>query len=639
MSSAPERPDSSDALEKACSAFCDAWLKGEAPDLEAYCRNHPRIEKQLRDSIEEFIGTVESLDLEVANKISRMSASCKETVPAIDTVQGEQLGDFILLRELGRGGMGVVYEARQISLNRIVALKVLPAHLTLRQEAVERFRREAFSSAKMKHPGIVEIHAIGEEEGNHFFAMEFVEGAPLNRIIAALHLANRYPTDGNQMGEVVELEKFRPTGRDEKPRRAVAAGDFWNKSYIETVCRIVAQVAAALEHAHKAGVIHRDVKPSNILVQSDGIAKLTDFGLARAEGLPSLTMTGELSGTPHYISPEQISSKQGTVDHRADIFSLGVTLYELITLQRAFDGKTSQEVMGKVTARDPTLPTKVARLIPKDLETICLKAMEKNPDRRYASAAELLDDLNRFLEFRPITAQPAGLVRRTNRWIRRSPARATVVVMLFLLVVVGPTIFAVQQKLFSGKLQGTLTQVKKERQAKEDALIRQKLISSELQGALTQVEEERGAKEKALIQVEEELAVSNQITDFLENLFQMSNVHFTLGKEITALELLQKGVNSINTEFRDEPEIRVRLITAMARAFSSMGEYEEGKRLLTDVLNTDLSEMGDDHELSGPILFKLADILINLGRLEDAETMINRSLAATSGRIDKPGAS
>ncbi len=612
MSSAEGVPDHGEALEKAYSAFCDAWLGGEEPDLESFCREHPSFEKQLRERIERFMSTVQQLEQDDGSKVRDMPDLSGKASPGFDAAKGEQLGDFVLIRELGRGGMGVVYEARQVSLNRIVALKVLPAHLTLRKESVERFRREASAGAKVKHPGIVEIHAIGEDKGTHFFAMEFVEGAPLDKVIQTLQAEGGYPADGKRMGAAVTSEKFRLTNRGDQEEESVGtAGGFWNKSYIESVCRIMMQVLEALDHAHKAGVIHRDVKPSNILVRCDGSAVLTDFGLAREEGLPSLTLTGELSGTPHYIAPEQASPKGRSLDLRVDIFALGVTFYELITLQKAYDGKTSQEVLTKILARDPTLPRAITRMIPKDLETICLKAMEKDPDRRYTTAGEFLEDLTNFLEFRPIKAQPAGMVRRTCRLVRRNPALSAMFGTLFLLVVVGPLVFGIQQKLFT----------------------------LEVQGALTQAEKERKAKEDALLQVEEELVLSNQVIDFLVNLFQMSDPNQALGRKITAYELLQKGATSINSEFRDQPETRVRLITIMARAFTALGDFESGERLLKDALNTCLDTLGEDHELSVPVLYQLGAVYLITARYEEAESMIKRTLTATSGRLDEEGAS
>jgi eukaryotic-like serine/threonine-protein kinase len=357
--------------------------------------------------------------------------------PNSDGGEPQRLGDFRIVRELGRGAMGVVYLAEQVSLRRVVALKVLPAHLTLRLEAVERFRREASTAARLHHPGIVPIHAIGEEKGTHFFAMEFIQGAPLDQVVRTLREESLESLDGARFREVVTSHGSKPSAAREahtmnattEAREGSAA---WSRTYVETVCRLVAQVAQALDHAHKVGVIHRDVKPSNILVRPDGTAVLTDFGLAREEGLPALTVTGEFAGTPYYVSPEQAMARRVKVDRRTDVYSLGVTLYELLTLHRPFEGDTVHEVLGKIIAKEPPHPRRWNPLLPRDLVTIVLTAIEKDPDRRYSTASALAHDLTSFLEFRPVTARPLGPFSRTLRVLRRRPSHTVAGALLFL---------------------------------------------------------------------------------------------------------------------------------------------------------------------------------------------------------------
>jgi len=329
------------------------------------------------------------------------------------------LGDFCLLREIGQGGMGVVYEAHQISLNRRVALKVLPDHITRRPAAVERFRREAALAANLAHPGIVEIHTVGTESGTHYFAMEFVEGAPLDRVIDRSSEEGLDSLTGDSVARAVRTESHRlDTGEAEIPGPSPAPT--WNRNYIATVVEIAAQVAEALEHAHRAGVVHRDVKPANILVRADGTVKLTDFGLARQEDLPSLTRSGEFGGTPYYTSPEQAAGR--TVDHRTDVFSLGATLYELLTLRRPFSGETTREVLNNILAQEPGDPQKLNPGVAPDLAAVVLRALEKDPERRYSSAGALAEDLRAFLEYRPVTARRISAAARAVRWSRRHRA-------------------------------------------------------------------------------------------------------------------------------------------------------------------------------------------------------------------------
>ncbi len=426
---------SQDPLEPVLGVFAAAWLEGKAPDPEDFCRSHPECGPELRAQIDAFLASAGPGGTPTA-------ASGPDTeIPEGAPLAGRTLGDFRLLREIGRGGMGVVYEAEQVSLRRRVALKVLPAHLTLQPEAVSRFRREASTAARLQHPGIVQIHGIGQAEGAHFFAMEFVEGAPLSEVLNRMRREDRGSLEGGQVGKAVssaahrsvQSEPATEAGTAETRRRASSSA--WNRTYIETVCGLVTQVADALEHAHKARILHRDVKPSNILVREDGSAMLTDFGLAREEGLPSLTLTGEFGGTPYYVSPEQAMARRVKVDHRTDIYSLGVTLYELLTLRLPFEGRTSQEVLGKIIAKEPPSPRQINPLLPRDLVTIVLKALEKDPDRRYATARDFASDIRAFLSYRPIAARPPSLVSQIQRVVRKHRQTSTVLTALLLLTV------------------------------------------------------------------------------------------------------------------------------------------------------------------------------------------------------------
>jgi len=244
------------------------------------------------------------------------------------SMSGRILGDFRILREVGRGGMGIVFEAEQVSLHRSIALKILPAQLTLSERALKRFHREAEITARLHHRGIVDIHQVGEEDGIHFIAMELVEGTSLDQIIDRMRAEDFDEVRKRKIRDVVDAGGPRAS-KDERIETKKGSSSASSKNYIESSIKLICQVADALHHAHEAGVIHRDVKPSNILVRNDGSAVLTDFGLARDQGLPSVSATGDFAGTPCYVSPEQAMSGRMAVDHRTDVFSLGATLYEL----------------------------------------------------------------------------------------------------------------------------------------------------------------------------------------------------------------------------------------------------------------------------------------------------------------------
>jgi tetratricopeptide (TPR) repeat protein len=347
------------------------------------------------------------------------------------SVTPKRLGDFELLRELGRGGMGIVYEARQVSLNRKVALKVLSGGLGLTSKAVQRFRREAEAAAKLHHTNIVPVYATGEEDGTHFYAMELIDGPSLDHVIRQMRDGANAP----KSGEAAKAEPEQPatvglgttgpftpeatTGSGTTSATSSSLGS--GSQYFDTVARLMAEVADALEYAHKEGVIHRDIKPSNLLVSPAGRFSLNDFGLARMLEQPGMTMTGEFVGTPAYMSPEQITAGRAPLNHRTDIYSLGATLYELLTLQRPFTGERRDEVIAQIMHKEPKAPRKLNPKVPVDLETICLKCMEKDPDRRYQTAGELAEDLRRYVNRFAISAKRAGVVQQAVKWVKRHP--------------------------------------------------------------------------------------------------------------------------------------------------------------------------------------------------------------------------
>jgi tetratricopeptide (TPR) repeat protein len=306
------------------------------------------------------------------------------------------LGDFRIVREIGSGGMAKVFEAEQISLKRKVALKVLSPHLSLSEKAVQKFYREAIAGARPRHPNIVAVYAMGEYDGIHYIVQELLE-------------------EGKTLADL--LDHYRKGGNH-------------HRGYFLKMARITAEVADALEHAHGAGVIHRDVKPSNILLTHDGRPKVSDFGLSRVEGALALSKSGVFSGTPYYMSPEQAGSSRSGIDHRTDVFSLGVTLYEALTLERAFDGATSQEVLKKVLFHEPRNPRSSGRPVPRDLALICMKALEKDPNHRYQTMGEFSADLRCFLSGESIQARPDNWPRRVTKWIRRHKARTVTMAAL-----------------------------------------------------------------------------------------------------------------------------------------------------------------------------------------------------------------
>jgi hypothetical protein len=346
--------DSGAALARALDSYLAALKAGQAPQRAAVLAAHPN----LAAALEPCLAALDFLHR-------------AEQAPGDAPVR---LGDFRIVREIGRGAMGVVYEAEQLSLRRRVALKVLRLAWAVTPDATDqaRFQREAEMAARLHHTNIVPIFAIGCEQGVHYFAMQLIEGQSL----------------------ACRAGPF--------PPRDVAG---WGR-----------QAAEALAHAHARSVIHRDVKPSNLVLDGEGVVWLTDFGLARGVDETVLTAAGAPLGTPRYMSPEQVVAAQ-PIDHRTDVYSLGATLYELATGQPLFEADNVPQLLARVREEEPVAPRKHRPDLPRDLETILLRCLAKSPDERYPSAAALADDLRAFTEDRPIKARRPRLLERARRWL------------------------------------------------------------------------------------------------------------------------------------------------------------------------------------------------------------------------------
>jgi serine/threonine protein kinase len=455
-------------LVRALEEYAAAVEAGHRPDRQGFQARYPEIAEALADCLEglEFV--------QAAAPLLQGPGRSPATTPAAG---GEALcpegplGDYRLVREVGRGGMGIVYEAVQISLGRRVALKVLPFAATLDPKQLQRFKNEAQAAAQLHHTNIVPVFGTGQERGVHYYAMQFIDGQTLGSVIAARR-ASSPPGRGNPAGA-------RPGG---PPPEAEATGPYAatapagalstepaapDPAFFRTAARLGIQAAEALEHAHQLGIVHRDIKPSNLLVETasptsppggggdgEGLRLwVTDFGLAHCQSQAGLTMTGDLVGTLRYMSPEQALAQRVTIDHRTDVYSLGATLYELLTLEPAFPGRDRQELLRQIAFEEPCRPRQHNRAVPAELETIVLKALEKNPADRYATAQELADDLKRFLKDEPIRARRPSLPQRVRKWARRHrPLVASVIVATAVVLAVALVALAISLAKISAAL-------------------------------------------------------------------------------------------------------------------------------------------------------------------------------------------
>lgn len=402
---------------------CEA---GAVPECEKILLEHP----DLRDDLEMFFSERERMEIlgeYVRNRDHQTGMDLDNMgLPAIPDPISRQLGDFRLLREVGRGGMGTVYEAEQISLNRRVALKVLPFASALDPRQLQRFRNEAAAAAHLRHENIVAVYAVGCERGVHYFAMQYVDGQSLAEFLTERRLREQR----RSQTATVTMAQF---STEPDPPQI---------SYFDWVARVGIRAAMALEHAHQTGVVHRDVKPGNLLLDTQGHLWVTDFGLAQVATDVSLTITGELLGTLRYASPEQTRGRRGVVDHRSDIYSLGATLFELLTLRPPFNSIDRHELLQQVAMEPPPTLRSLVPEIPGNLETIVLKALRKDAADRYATSQELADDLQRFLDRRPVLAKPPRTAEMFWSFARRHPATLLASVIALLCVTAASLLIA-----------------------------------------------------------------------------------------------------------------------------------------------------------------------------------------------------
>jgi WD40 repeat protein/serine/threonine protein kinase len=478
-------------LTRLADEFAARYRAGERPSLQHYIDRYP----ELADDIRELLPAMVEIE-----QVKEDQQGATHPVAEPDSRAPEQVGDFRIIREVGKGGMGIVYEAEQVSLGRHVALKVLPRSMIVDAQARRRFEREAKSAARLHHTNIVPVFGVGEHDGMPYYVMQFIQGLGLDEVLEELKRLHRdntkaeTPTVGERRvfrreTSAVQVAHSLLTGEyqwvdgksdertapptidaacDEDPRsdsarctdpsdsfalssssvvlpgpgRALSKSKRRKPTYWQSVATIGMQVANALEYAHKQGIRHRDVKPSNLLLDTHGTVWVTDFGLAKAEDQQNLTHTGDILGTLRYMPPEAF---EGKTDARSDVYSLGLTLYEMLAFRPAFDETDRRRLIKQVTDEEPPRLGKLNRQVPQDLETIVLKAIDKDAKARYASAGELSDDLERFIDDEPIKARKVRQAERLWRWCRRHPAVAlltTTVTLLLLILTVGATIAA-----------------------------------------------------------------------------------------------------------------------------------------------------------------------------------------------------
>lgn len=477
----------------------------------------------------------------------------------------DHLGEFVLGERLGGGGMGVVYAAHQASLGRRVALKLIrPEHLFF-PGARERFRREIETIAKLEHSGIVRVFEAGEESGVPFYAMERVEGVSLAELL-----------------DVVRDQS--PAALDERAaRRAVAElcghhgtlttrgrGRRWS----ELCCRWLCDLAMAVEHAHQHGVLHRDIKPSNVMVTPDLSVKLLDFGLASTREASRITHSGSALGSLPYMAPEQFSGQSELVDERTDVYALGVTMYELLTLRSPFlhTGDDTERTRRRIVAGEAQSVRALNSATPWDIETVCAVAMDPDPHRRYTSAAELARDLQAALDLRPIRARRAGPVHRFRRAARRHPGWAVGASLGALVLVVGPSVFAIREGVANRR-------------------------------------------------VATELAIKDSILEFLNDDLLAAVAPDRAGRAVSMREVLDRAAATVEKRFADRPDVEAAIRQTIGHTYRSLGALPEAERHLLRAVELFTEQRGPEHRMTLDARQDLGGLYRLQNRLPEAEAL------------------
>jgi serine/threonine protein kinase/Flp pilus assembly protein TadD len=544
-------------VEVLSEEFLERIRRGEAVTPEEYALAHPELADEILALFPALL-MMEDLGEQTSDRTASIAGEAGMPVGGA----AGRLGEFRLLREVGRGGMGVVYEAEQESLGRRVALKVLPTGALNDPKQVRRFEREARAAARLHHTNIVPVFGVGQHEGTHYYVMQFIEGQGLDAVLSELKRlraagpAKSIPPIPNEpvkgAGPAADIARSLVTGRfvaqaaDASPTVTAATAaheslttpalaDLASQSgvsasgasgtsrvttltetdrrFAEGVARIGVQVAEALAHAHGQGVLHRDIKPSNLLLDRDGNVWVTDFGLAKAAGGEDLTHTGDVIGTVRYMAPERF---EGAGDARADLYALGLTLYEMLALRPAFNETDRASLVRQVTQEEPPRLRGLNRQVPLDLETIVHKAIARDPAHRYESANAMSDDLQRFLDGRPILARRVSSFERLYRWARRNPALAAslgCVALLLLVTTIGSVIAAAWFRNTADAARIAARAAEAARQQADQSRRQAERASSEAEARRVEAEGQRRRAESSLAESQASLALARKAVD------------------------------------------------------------------------------------------------------------------------------
>jgi serine/threonine protein kinase/tetratricopeptide (TPR) repeat protein len=662
-----------DRVGELAEAFLQRHRRGERPSVEEYAAAHPELAGEIRRLFPAVL-MMERLKPAASDPTGGLAAA-GGTAP-------QRLGDYRILREVGRGGMGVVYEAEQESLGRRVALKVLPEALCGDARARERFLREARAAARMHHTNIVPVFDVGHDGGYIYYAMQLIHGQGLDLVIdevrrlrqggggaspgvtaegerslAASLILGRYkpedlaaaamtPKDASPPGPVEETADHAagaPSSAALPGSSDLSAAQGDRRAYYLGVARIGLQAAAALGYAHARGVVHRDIKPSNLLLDAAGVVWMTDFGLAQT-GEAGMTRTGDIVGTIRYMAPERF---RGQCDVRSDVYALGLTLYELLVLHPAFTAADRLELIERIRREEPAAPRAADRGLPRDLETIVVKAITKEPQQRYQSAEELEEDLRRFVAGEPVQARRIWAAERLARWVRRNPTVAGLAAAAFLAMALGMAVSTWQMMRARRAVAGEKEANAAERAAKVAAQDREAEMGAVLkfveervfaaarpegqEGGLGHKVTLRQAIDAALPFVAEGFAARPLIAARLRRTLGTSYYH--LGELRTAAEQYEAS-RALYARHRgpDDPETLTSM-NSLANCYRALGRHAEALELLEETLALMKAKLGPDDPETLTSMNNLAIIYQVLGRHAEALKLLDEALAVQKAKL------
>lgn len=587
-------------IARLCEEISNRLRGHETVDISAYAARWPQFADELRRLLP-------AMQLMVGPKKGSSSSASSMTATPLPEAN-EPLGDFQLIREIGRGGMGVVYEAQQLSLRRRVALKVLPLAGVLDSRNLRRFQNEAQTAALLQHPHIVPIYGVGCDRGVHYYAMRLIEGPTLAQVISDLRWrsGHDWPSGSNaidaqgafqtaQHNDSYDSIAMYKHSCDQRSDPAFApatvptvvegplstARSHREQDYIRAAVQLGIEVAEALENAHQEGVVHRDIKPGNLLLDARGHVWVADFGLARIVADPGMTLSGDLLGTLRYMSPEQALGQRQTIDGRTDVYGLGATLYELLTLKPVFEGNDRQALLRQIAFDEPRPPRMWQNSLPVELETILLKTLAKDAKDRYVSAAALADDLRRFLQQQPILARRPSLLDRWTKFaLRNRSLILTLVAGLFVTVVT----LAVSGVLI-------LREQRRTQLALNEAIAERSAASQQRELAVAEK-----------LRADQQAAIAQAVNDFIQNdLLGQANKSeqlgyaATSGPNVKARSLLDRACRSIDETFKDQPLLEAEIRQAIGSAYVGLGLAKEAIEQLSRALSARRETLGDHH--------------------------------------------